>query len=295
MITVFILVLGLMIGSFINAFVWRAHEKTVLRNRHSRPNRGSSKKLDSRVKPENKTRLKELSILSGRSMCTKCRHTLKWYDLIPVVSWLTLKGKCRYCKHKITWLYPVVELAFAVALATSFQFWPFEFVSVLDYGLFVLWSFILVFMTSLLVYDLKWLELPTEWVYTAGIASVVFVGLSLANGQELAVLRDGIIGAFVLGGLFWCLYQVSSGAWIGGGDVRLGFTIGILLGWQKAIFALSVAAYIGTVIVFIAIVLGKYKKRMKLPFGPLLIAGWYISFLWGQDVIDWYLRLIGAA
>jgi len=150
-------------------------------------------------------------------------------------------------------------------------------------------------MTSLLVYDLKWLELPTEWVYTAGIASVVFVGLSLANGQELAVLRDGIIGAFVLGGLFWCLYQVSSGAWIGGGDVRLGFTIGILLGWQKAIFALSVAAYIGTVIVFIAIVLGKYKKRMKLPFGPLLIAGWYISFLWGQDVIDWYLRLIGAA
>ena len=71
--------------------------------------------------------------------------------------------------------------------------------------------------------------------------------------------------------------------------------MGIFLGWQKTLLSLSAAAYIGTLIVLIALVLGKYKKQMKLPFGPLLIAGWYISFLWGQSIIDWYARLIGIA
>lgn len=292
MIIVLIFVVGLIVGSFLNAFVWRAHEKATLKNRHPERSEGSKKKDSSQ-----KLRMteKDLSIVKGRSMCVSCGHTLAWHDLIPVFSWLTLGGKCRYCKKPISWQYPVVELMFATALAASYRFWPFEFTSALDYLLFAIWGFILVYMAALVIYDLKWLELPTEWVYVVDVASLVFVGLSLVNGQELSVLRDSAIGALVIGGLFWGLYQVSKGAWIGGGDVRLGFAIGILLGWQKGVLALSLAAYIGTLVVLATVILGKYTKRMKLPFGPLLIAGWYLSFLWGQTMIDWYLRLIGAA
>ena len=93
--------LGLCAGSFVNALVWRLHEQK------------RSKKAD-----------KKLSILNGRSMCVHCRHELTWYDLIPLFSWLLLRGKCRYCKKPISWQYPIVELATAAVFVLSYIFWP---------------------------------------------------------------------------------------------------------------------------------------------------------------------------
>jgi prepilin signal peptidase PulO-like enzyme (type II secretory pathway) len=154
---------------------------------------------------------------------------------------------------------------------------------------------ILMLLAILFLYDLYWLELPTEVVYQLGIVSMVFVALHAVDAGNWLGVVSGAIGSLLLGGLFWLLYQISAGKWIGGGDVRLGFAMGLFLGWQQAFLGLSLAAYIGTFIVLIAVAIRRYKRRMKLPFGPLLIAGWYISFLWGQSVIDWYSRLIGLA
>ncbi len=288
MIYLLLILLGLALGSFINAFVWRLHEKAELREK-SLELRKTNKQADSDLR----SKIQDLSIVNGRSMCVNCHHVLAWYDLVPVFSWLSLGGKCRYCKKPISMQYPVVEVATSLLLALSYAAWPYALDSLAGYVLFGVWAIILVLLIALFLYDLKWMELPTELVYVTLVLSAVFVGISYVEFEKSGILLESVIGSAALGGLFWVLYQVSKGKWIGGGDVRLGFAMGLFLGWQKALLGLSLAAYIGTVIIVIALIIGKYHKRMKLPFGPLLIAGWYISFLWGQGVIDWYLRLIG--
>lgn len=271
---IFVALIGLAFGSFINAFVWRLHE------------------LD---KKKSKFKKQDLSITKGRSMCPECGHQLSWKDLIPLLSWLTLKGRCRYCKKSISAQYPLVEVTTSMAFAVSLYAWPLQLSSVADYLLFCFWCASLVIMISLSVYDLKWMILPTKLVYASGVLAIVFILVLTYVQGDSSIILSSTIGSIGLGGFFWLLYQISDGKWIGGGDVRLGFVLGGFLGWQKAIVGVSLAAYIGTFIVIIAIFLGKYHRKMKLPFGPLLIAGWYISFLWGQSLIDWYLRLIGVS
>lgn len=291
---IFVALIGLAFGSFVNAFVWRLHEQEQIKERHPRPDRGSSNKTVSLTKSEN-NRLKDLSITKGRSMCPDCGHQLSWKDLIPVLSWLTLRGKCRYCNKRISGQYPLVEVITSIAFAVSLYAWPLQLNSFAEYLLFGIWCASLVLMISLSVYDLKWMILPTKLVYSAGLLALAFVLTLTYIQNDLNVIVSSVIGSIGLGGFFWLLYQISGGKWIGGGDVRLGFVLGAFLGWHKAIVGVSLAAYIGTAIVLIAVLLGKYHRKMKLPFGPLLIAGWYIGFLWGQQIIDWYLRLIGAA
>ena len=269
MIIILLVLVGLALGSFINALIWRMHV--------------------------NQTTKQKLSIANGRSMCPNCKHQLAWYDLIPVISWLTLGGKCRYCKKPISIQYPVVEIIFSALLVVSYLWWPYELGSLVSWVLFSLWVVMLVLLVAMALYDIKWLELPTELIYLLGIVSTMFVGVMVVDQEKTQLLLSSVIGAIGLGGLFYILYQVSKGGWIGGGDVRLGFVMGLFLGWQQALLGLSLAAYIGTLIVVVAVVVGKYKKRMKLPFGPLLITGWFISFLWGQQIIDWYLGLIGIS
>jgi prepilin signal peptidase PulO-like enzyme (type II secretory pathway) len=292
MIYVLIVIFGLALGSFVNAFVWRLHEQSKIRSRHSRRDRESSKKIDFRIKSEN-DRLKDLSITKGRSMCIHCGHKLSWKDLIPVISWLTLRGKCRYCKKDISWQYPIVELASASLLTLSFYVWPLPLNTIWDYALFDVWTALFVVLMILFVYDMRWMILPTKVVHTGLALSVFFVGSAAAISGDSSLVLSSAVGSVLLGGLFWLIYQISKGKWIGGGDVRLGFAMGLFLGWQKVILGLSLAAYIGTAIVIVTAILGKYHKRMKLPFGPLLIAGWYIAFLWGQILIDLYLGFVG--
>src|SRR5690242_7308270 len=104
-----LVVLGLCLGSFVNALVWRLHEQEELKI----------------AKPKGwRKRLRELSIMRGRSMCPHCRYQLAVVDLVPVVSWLSLRGKCRYCSKPIGWQYPVVEAGVAVLFALSYVWWP---------------------------------------------------------------------------------------------------------------------------------------------------------------------------
>lgn len=275
---VYVFIFGLLFGSFINAFVWRLYQQEKLRSSKKPKNLAAAKR--------------EFSILRGRSMCVDCHHTLAWYDLIPVVSWLSLRGACRYCKKPISLQYPVVEVITAILFTLSLYAWPYSLGSIGSYMQFGIWLTLIILWVSLALYDIKWMILPTHIVYTAFAGVSVFVAVT-AYLNGITAITSALLGSLGLGGLFWLLYQISQGKWIGGGDVRLGFVIGALLGWQKALLGLSLAAYIGTVVILIAVVAGKYRRNMKLPFGPLLLAGMYISFLWGQDIIDWYLRLIG--
>ncbi len=271
MVYIFITLFGLALGSFVNALVWRLHEQSKKKSRFNNA---------------------DLSILKGRSMCPQCGHQLHVLDLVPVLSWLSLLGKCRYCKKAISWEYPLFEVIFTFLLVISYNFWPYDPGNNLFFFQFGIWILLLTTMMALAVYDLKWMILPTRLVRLAMALSVLLSATVIADEGDFSVVISSLIGSVALGGLFWLIYQISDGKWIGGGDVRLGFAMGLLLGWQKTLLSLSLAAYIGTLIAITALILGKYSRKMKLPFGPLLIAGWYISFIWGQQAINWYLNLV---
>ncbi len=266
MIIFMIALFGLVLGSFINALVWRVHEQA----KHKKPST-------------------ELSILRGRSMCPNCKHVLAWYDLLPVLSWVSLAGKCRYCKKSISSQYPLVEVLFAVLLVVSYLYWPFILSDALAYSAFVTWTILLTVLTALTIYDLKWMILPSKLVYLAGFLAVVFTVLIFPSDRFVSAAT----GSFIAGGFFWLIYQISAGKWIGGGDVRYGFVMGIILGWQKTLFGLMLAAYLGTAVILVIALMGKYHKKMRLPFGPFLITATYISLLFGQQAVDLYKRLSG--
>ncbi len=257
--------LGLCFGSLVNAFVWRLHETA------------NTKSLK---------RKKELSILHGRSMCVHCRHTLAWYDLVPVLSWLSLGGKCRYCKKPIHFQYPLVELITAVLFVLSYMYRPHSY-GIYGFILFALWLILLVGFMALIVYDIRWMLLPNSIVFPlTGVA--VFHTLVLAiDKQDLDVVIGAVMGLMSVGGLFYVLFQYSKGKWIGGGDVKLGFLLGLLAGGLlEGLMVVFVASLLGTLFALPAIALKKQTISNRIPFGPFLITSLIIVYLFGSMIMS---------
>src|SRR5581483_9902566 len=204
---------GLIFGSFIDALTWRIHEQSLW----------YKKKKGAKVP-------RELSMLHGRSMCQSCKHVLQPWDLVPLFSWVFLQGRCRYCDARISWQSPVIEIIMGLLYVGSYLLWP---TALHGLGLmqFCFWLAFLVGFAALADYDLRWYILPDRIVYP-------LVGLAIVEGVLAAVLfhtgwqslLGSVWGILIASGIFYVLYQVSDGAWIGGGDVKLGLVIGILLG-----------------------------------------------------------------
>ena len=271
MFIVILIVFGLAFGSFINALVWRVHEQ-------SRPKK-------KRVASDS-----ELSIYRGRSMCPHCQHTLAWYDLLPVVSWALLRGKCRYCHKPISAQYPIVELTTAGLFTSSYVFWPFALVGAVSYLLFGLWLVCLVMLVALAVYDLRWMLLPNRIVFPLTAVSVVYAGLSavVADDPKQSILLS-VVSLLIAGGIFYVLFQISAGKWIGGGDVKIGFALGLLLGLpQFAFLMLFLASIIGIVVSLPTIIFKKVGLKGQIPFGPALIVATVVVKLFGASIITWY-------
>jgi len=268
MFSVFIFILGLAIGSFVSASVWRYHEQEK-RAIHK-------KRLD-----------KSLSILKGRSMCEHCGHRLSAQDLIPLVSWMSLGGKCRYCKKKLSWEYPIVELVSGLLFLASYTVWEFEVG--FDYFLFSMWLVILSALIFLALYDLKWLLLPNKIIYPLIVLAtslVVVESLFFNCGTEM--VRDRVLGFLFAGGTFYMLFLVSKGKWIGGGDVKLGILIGVLLGLSRSILTFVLAFNLAALAILPLLALGIVKRKTPIPFGPFLIVATVVSALYGFEIIQWY-------
>ena len=259
-----------------NALIWRIHEQ----------DEGSRAKL-SKKKQLTKH---DLSIWHGRSMCVSCHHTLAWYDLLPVISWIQLKGKCRYCQKAISIQYPAVELLTVGLFVLSYYA-----LSVPLWGL-VAWLLTLTGLIALAVYDLRWMILPTRLVYVLYIPSVVFVVITTRNNPHFLLSAFyTLLSALLLGGLFWLLFQVSGGKWIGGGDVRLGYLLGLLaMTPVKTTLLLFLASLLGTMVALPLLATHKSQLKAKLPFGPFLIAAAIIVVLYGANILSWYNQLIYA-
>ena len=247
---IIIFLFGLAVGSFLNCLIYRLETKQ--------------------------------GFLLGRSFCPKCRHILEWHDLIPLFSFILLKGRCRYCRKKISIQYPLVEL-FTGILFLLFFIFHFSFFIYL----------ISCFLIAIFVYDLKHYIIPDRLIYPA-IALALFYQLFEAwsfGPGGLFEIRNLVYGTlpslFLLG-----IILISGGKWMGLGDFKLAILMGLILNWPKVLVALFFSFFIGG-IMGIALLLTKKKKlTSEVPFAPFLVSGTFIALFWGEEIINWYLAFL---
>jgi prepilin signal peptidase PulO-like enzyme (type II secretory pathway) len=286
MLSLLLVLLGLLFGSFAGAQVWRLRARQLVEDKSAGEDidREEYKKLVSLAKQ---------SVSKDRSKCLSCYHQLAWYDLIPLLSWVSTKGRCRYCRKNIGYLEPIMEIGVALYFVLSFVFWPFDLTIGMEVARFVIWLASGVMLAILFAYDTKWFLLPDRIVFPLIGLSIVFAGLELIGVTDLVSALMSIAGAvLILSGLYLLIWVISKGAWIGFGDVKLGVALGLLLGqWELAFLALFLANLIGCMIVIPGLVTKKLSRTTQIPFGPMLIAGFFLATLFGTPLISWYLSV----
>ncbi len=254
-----LLVWGLCFGSFASATVWRLHKKR--------------------------------NFVTERSECEHCHHVLAWYDLIPVISWLSLGGRCRYCRKRLSLEYPLTELVTAGLFAAVYYYWP-NSLQGWEWLRLGVWLVLVVGFMILTLYDGKWFLLPDKVVYPLLVIVVAERALQAIIAADANIIRETVLGIVFGGGLFLLLYEVSSGRWIGGGDVKLGFVIGAAVGGPlKAMLVLFFASCIGSIYGVAMMLSGRLKRQGHIPFGPFLMAAAIPVFLFGEQIIRWYNNL----
>lgn len=259
MILLLLIVLGLILGSFVNALVWRLHEHK--------------------------------DWINDRSECVHCHHKLAPADLIPVVSWVLLKGRCRYCHKKID-DNPLVEITLPVLFAWSYVFWPLSFDAIGQFE-FLMWLVFLTAFLALAVYDLRWFLLPDKMVFPLVGLAIIQVIVLMIYHHDWKIGLSALGGVLAISGTFYLLFQLSQGKWIGGGDVKLGLVLGLLAGGVlEGFLVLFIASIIGMFVALPKLLKGKANRKTELPFGPLLIAGLIVVKLFGASIINWYTGVI---
>jgi len=264
----FIFLFGLAVGSFLNCIIYRLE--------------------------------KNESFLKGRSYCPHCHHILAWQDLIPILSFLILRGKCRYCHQKISLQYPLVELATGILFFSIFYstFQHSNIPTLQQFIQFLYLSIVSCFLIIIFVYDLKHYLIPDKVIYPAIAIAFIYqiisnfqFPISITNFQfQITNFYSPILSALGAAAFFLSIFLISRGKWLGFGDVKLAFFMGLFLGFPKILVALFFAYFIGAII-GIGLVLAKKKNlKSEVPFGPFLVTGTFIALFWGQVLIDWYFR-----
>jgi len=281
-ILVIVAALGAVMGSFIGAQVWRVRARQLVED----------KQAGEPVDTLELRRLKPLlrPIKDDRSRCLSCGHELRWYDLLPVVSWLVTRGRCRYCRAPIGWMELGLELVMAGLFVAVAWYGMTTFTAPLVITKVVIALTGLSYLAFLFVYDKRWFLLPDVANWPFVMLGVLFAGIHAVTGQ----LPGGVLGlvaaVIILSGVYALLYIVSSGRWIGFGDVKL--TLGLslfLMDWRLAFLALFLANLLGTLLVLPGMIRGTVQRGARIPFGPLLIIGFLISWFFGVRIMDWLI------
>jgi len=277
---------GLCLGSFAGAMVWRLRARQLVED----------KKEGEPVDAAELKRLKSLTKVKfskDRSHCLHCGYELRWYDLIPLVSWLSLKGRCRNCHHAIGKMEPLIELGTAAFFVVSYLVWPFDLAQTSGVALLAIWLAAGVGWAILFAYDARWFLLPDRVNFAVIGLGLLSAGVTIAASQDpLGAFFSTLASVGILSGIYLVLFVVSKGQWIGFGDVKLGIGLGLMLGdWQLAFLALFLANLIGCFIALPLMIRKKLERTSHIPFGPLLIAGTVISQLWGLPLIESYFTL----
>ncbi|MFC1663735.1 prepilin peptidase [Patescibacteria group bacterium] len=225
------------------------------------------------------------SFLLKRSFCPNCKHKLSWKDLIPLLSFLILKGKCRYCQNKISLQYPLVELVTGILFVLIFYY--------CQSFLFAIYCLVITcFLIIIFVYDLKHYIIPDKIIYPAILISVIWylVASVFLNLYTKYDIFGASFAALLAAIFFLVIVLISRGKWMGVGDIKLALLLGLFLGWPNILVALFLAFFVGAIIGIGLVISGKKTFKSEVPFGPFLVGGTFITFFLGEKIINWYFN-----
>ncbi len=210
---------------------------------------------------------------------------LHWYDLIPIVSFLMLGAQCRYCKKSISWKYPFIEAVTAlcsVLVVTSLAPLPISALLALS---IVVFAFLLIAF-----YDFETKNIPDIFIAIAFLAALLFQTF-VAEVSDGSSLRDAFLGAAVPFAFFGGLWLFSRGGWIGSGDILLGVTIGLFLGFKLTLLALFLSYIGGACVALFLLLSGRAQSKSRLAFGPFLSGSALLALFFGDTLLHWYQQL----
>jgi len=250
-------IIGLIVGSFLNVCIYRIP--------------------------------RELSIIYPASHCTECGYNLSWFDLIPLFSYMGLRGRCRSCGSPISLRYPLIELLTGIVFLMQY----------IMYGLtpaFMIYAFLMSILIVVFFIDLEHMIIPNKLVMLAAIAALVvalanaFVPLDIYGDTRWwnpflgALLGSGfLLMVAVLGSLIF-----NSDEAMGGGDIKLMLPLGLLLGWRLTILTLFLSVLIAGGVGILLLALKITSRKSLIPFGPFIVIACFISIMWGYQIINWY-------
>ncbi len=230
------------------------------------------------------------STVFGRSACPNCKRQIKAQHLVPIISWLYLRGRCATCGKKIHFQYPLVELAgLALGLIAALRHDPLSIYTGPQF-----W-FELIFSTALLaplVMDIRWKELPVEYLGGLSIVAAILnvIGFGVVTGIGLQARLVSVLLGMTVAGLFFAFQVLASrGRWLGVGDIWLGVYMGAVLGWPLLPISIYLAYLIGGSVAIIGLLLGKLHRGDRLPFAPALASGMLAALWIGPIVYDWII------
>jgi prepilin signal peptidase PulO-like enzyme (type II secretory pathway) len=266
LISIFVFIFGLIFGSFVNALEYRTD--------------------------------KGISI-NGRSFCPNCKKQLSWLELIPVVSFFLLRGKCRGCKKTISLQYPIIELisGFSFLAIIYYKTDLFNIMSLTTNGLIrsifqaILLAILSVLLITIALHDHKTGYIFSNYVYVAMVASVIYLLIGVEFGRIGGLLVNHIFAGIGAAGFFALLHFGSKGKWMGAGDIEVAALSGLILGWPGILISLYFAFISGSIVGLYKIYKNNKALKSEMPFGPFIIAGIYFSVIFSEIIISTYGRI----
>lgn len=272
-----VFIFALMIGSFLNVVIYRLPR--ILEQGWKRECREFL--ADELTQSKQQTEEEILTLSTPSSSCPSCQHKIRFYENIPVISWLFLRGKCSQCQSNIALRYPLVELATAIL----------SVVIASQYGVTSTTLFLLILtwgLVCLTLIDYDHMLLPDQITLP-----LLWLGLLVNINSAIVPLNDAVIGAVAgymsLFSVFWLFKLLTGKEGMGHGDFKLVAVFGAWIGWQLLPLLILMASAVGAIIGISLMVFKNHQREQAIPFGPYLaIAGW-ITLLWGNGIWSWYL------
>lgn len=220
-----------------------------------------------------------LNFVKGRSFCPKCHETLKFRDMIPVLGWFLLKGKCRFCGERISFRYPAIEFVGGLLSILCFDRYGIDFMTIIS------------FVFSMLLLAISMIDYDTMIIPDGLVIGCLVVACLSVPFMELRIV-DRVVGFFIVS-IPLCAMNVIVPDCFGGGDIKLFAVCGVLLGWKQLLVGTFIAILLAGVYASYLLVNHKVNRKGYIAFGPYICIGVFIALLYGNEMMSWYLNLIG--
>ena len=259
LITILIFLLGASIGSFLSVVIYRI-------------------------------RTNKKGIIFGQSQCQSCKKKLTSLDLIPIVSYIVLRGKCRKCSKKISPQYIFLEIITGLVLVAIYTKFPFFLTGTISLSTllpFILFSIYSIFFIAIFFFDLRTSKIPDAFLFPL-IGITIIGSLILGTPGIISMILAALIALIFFGGQI----LLSKGKWLGEGDLIFSFSLAIIFGWQLFLVSIISGYFVGAMVSIPLLISKKAKLKATIPFGPFLVIGAFITIFFGLDILEWYLATL---